>query len=66
MASTALTSFLRTLNVDPGLLAAFEADPKAVLSTTRLSEDDKSALLSADRYRLLQSLQGDFAAAPQL
>lgn len=64
MSTTSLTQFLRTLNVDPGLLAAFESDREGVLTTSGLSEADCEKLRSADAYRLLQASQSDLAAQP--
>jgi hypothetical protein len=57
MARTTLTSFLLGLNTDPGLLAAFEADPAAALTGWNLSDAERQVLLSPDRYRALQSAQ---------
>ena len=64
MPVTTLAQFLRTLNVDPGLLAAFEKDRESVLAASGLSEVDREMLRRSDSYRLLQAAQNDLAAQP--
>lgn len=64
MSTTTLSQFLRTLNVDPGLLAAFERDPDSVLAASGLSDQDCQLMRSADRYRALQAAQADLPAQP--
>jgi hypothetical protein len=64
MSTTPLARFLRSLNLDAGLLAAFEQDPEVILADSGLSEADCALLRSPDRYRLLQAAQADLSAAP--
>lgn len=64
MNATPLTRFLLGLNLDPRRMAAFEADPDAVLAAAELSEDDRSLLRHPEGYRRLQARLGDTVAVP--
>ena len=64
MISSQLISFLQNLNMDPGLLAAFEADRESVLADTSLEPDEKAIMRTSEAYRLLQSVAGDDLPTP--
>lgn len=64
MLSPQLISFLQNLNMDPGLLAAFEADRESVLASTSLEPDEKAIMAKPEAYRLLQSMAGDDLPLP--
>lgn len=64
MPTTTLSQFLRTLNVDPGLQAAFDQDPEGVLASSGLSDADRELMRSPDRYRMLQAAQAELSAKP--
>jgi hypothetical protein len=51
-----LSSFLVDLACDRSRMVAFAADPHAVLDGTRLSDDERAAILAGDSARLRKAM----------